>query len=161
MKNKIQKLDLIFILFFSLLFITLPNGIIIGGDWTFPMSNYHLDRFFKISSWNEQNFGTEATSSLVISLYKIFIFLLYKIGIEIIYIQKIILFLISLSGFYFFKIFCNYLGGFDKKDIYVKFISFIYVLAPVSFNYIQIGWIFSFIAYCFLPGFLFFFFKIC
>lgn len=158
--NKLHlKSDYLYILLFFLLFFSIPKGIIVGGDWTFPFSNFHLEEFFNITTWNKQNFGSESSLSLNLTLFKIIILFLNKIGIDIIYIQKILIFIISLSGYLFFSLLGNYLCNISLNSKFLKLISFCYVLAPISFNYLQMGWILSFIAYCFLPGFLYFFLK--
>ena len=162
-KNIYQNVNIYFCLIsFLLLFFNLENGIILGGDWTFPFNRESLDVWSSISTWNSgSNFGESSILSLNSFYYKLLVKFLVNFGLPLQLFQKTFIILIfvigQLSILYLIE---NYfeIKQFDQR-ILVNIIAIFYVFSPITYNYLQMGWLFMVIAYLFYPLFLLFLFK--
>jgi hypothetical protein len=166
MKLKNNSTALVTIVFSSIiliiLFLSLPQGFILGGDWTFPFSIESYKTWTNLSTWNsKQNFGDSSVLSLNAFYYNFIVEIFFLAGIPLKYIQItiiIVIFILGQLGFVFF--FINYLN--TKKFIYVLLINIVslsYIFSPPNFNFLIMGWILGSISYLLYPFFLFFLFK--
>lgn len=164
LKNNSSEIITVFfsLIIFFVLFLNLPHGFILGGDWTFPFSNESYETWTNLSTWNsKQNFGSSSVLSLNALYYKFFVEILFFVGVPLKYIQIsiiIIIFILGQLGFVLF--FINYLN--TRKLIYVILINIVslsYIFSPPNFNFLIMGWILGNISYLLYPFFLFFLFK--
>jgi hypothetical protein len=162
-KNPSYILSLFFsLLVFIILFLNIPSGFILGGDWTFPVNLESYNTWKSLSTWNSNgNFGDSSVLSLNSLYYKLIISFIFNIGVPLIYIQKFLIiffFLIGQIGFvYLMK---EYFVLSKKKHLLIiNLFSIFFIFSPVMFNYLQMGWIFMVIAYLIYPIFLIFFHR--
>jgi len=147
---------------FFLLFFNLESGIILGGDWTFPFTKESFDVWSLTSTWNSRsNFGESSILSLNSFYYKLLVKLLVNVGVPIQFIQKLFIILIFIIG----QLSILYLMEhyFEIRELHQKIIinliAIFYIFSPITYNYLQMGWIFMVIAYLLYPLFLLFLFK--
>ncbi len=147
---------------FIVLFINIPNGFILGGDWTFPFSLESYESWKSLSTWNSNNnFGDSSVLSLNSLYYKLIISFILNMGMPLAYIQKFLIICFFLLGQIGFVYLMKEYFLLIKKDhlLIINLFSIFYIFSPVMFNYLQMGWIFMVIAYLLYPIFLIFFHR--
>ena len=118
------------------------DGLLVGGDWTFPYSKDQMSSFFEdgFVIWNRigSPLGTQIPHKNLFIL-QILSYPLVALGATGVFFQKFIISIILLlMGYFSFflleKIF---------KNPFASFIgSITYVFSPIVFNYFNMGWIF-------------------
>ena len=147
---------------FLLLFINIPNGLLLGGDWTFPFNQESYEVWVKNRAWNSfNNFGENSVASLNGFYFKIFISFLKNIGIPFAYLQKITIILIFLIGHIGFVLLLERYLLVTK--VYQKYLinlfGIFFIFTPIIFDYLVMGWIFVLLSAFLYPFFLLFLLK--
>ena len=131
------------------LFITgLPKAdILLGGDWSFPVTNSQINQWMDSVSytWYGLNFGTRNYSSLLPLIYieKFFTILVSPAT----FISSLVVLSISFMGINLFA-----LLRFLNINKFSAFLAGIcYMSSPIVFEYTVMGWIFILLAMTFLP----------
>lgn len=128
---------LIFVIF---IFPLTGNGLIVGGDWTFPYSNKELSVFgrraYTIWSQTEIPLGTQVSHNNLY-LFQILAHLWASLGLDGVSFQKITLFL-TIIGIYVFsyRLFVKL-----TKSRFASMVGALgYLFSPIVFNYLNMGW---------------------
>ena len=118
------------------------NGLVAGGDWTFPYSNLQLKAFsedgLNLWSYREIPTGTQIPHQNLY-LVQLVAGIASITGMEGFIFQKIAIGIILISIFYssfflFYRV---------SKEITPSMLgSFVYLFSPVVFNYFNMGWIY-------------------
>lgn len=141
---------LIAVILAAVLWIYLPAGIYLGGDWLLPASQYQAQNFFFDSyTWSSRtNFGQPSLIFNTGLPYGMFVSLVTAIGIPIEYLGKLVLLLAFTSTYFLFYRLLRYFGAGEIASIAA---GLIYVSTPVFFNYAAMGWQFALIAMALFP----------
>ncbi len=144
MKYKSFFCEVILLAFIIIIFL-IPlrkDGLLVGGDWTFPYSKDQMGSFFEdgFVIWNRigSPLGAQIPHKNLFIL-QILSYPFIALGVTGVFFQKLIIsiVLLSMGSFSFFlleKIFKNPLASFVG--------SITYIFSPIVFNYFNMGWIF-------------------
>lgn len=161
----IKKLTpLIVLLFYSalaLIFmrgILFSTGILMGGDWGFPLTKIQMMRYFnsELFTWSDREIlGTPIffRSSLPIQFL---IGVLAHIGIDGTLYPKILLFIAFVFPACTMYLLCRFFKCSRGTSLLG---GVLYITMPYFFNYVAMGWIFVLLSMGFLPLTLIFFIK--
>ncbi len=157
--KKYLNIFLIYLIVATLLFlpVLLKSGAILGGDWSYPIDLNQIDAAFRASlhSWTHSGnlFGIREIAPMsVIFVSVLKFFSLFGITGDITMKILIVLFF-ALAASNMFLLLTKYKFSFWLK----LFIGFIYILTPIFFNYVLMGWIYVILALALLPLFVYLF----
>lgn len=130
--------------------ILMSEGMIIGGDWGFPLTKIQMSRFAQsgLFTWSDRDIlGTEQYFLNSLPFYGLIqLFANLNITGEV-YTKFLLLFIyvFSASGMFFFIRFLGY------KTVVAFFCGFLYITLPFFFNFAAMGWVFVLLSMGILP----------
>ena len=131
------------------LWIFLPVGIYLGGDWTVPATPYQSKKLFHPYLWNSAvNFGQPSLITPLVLPFSLLIYFTVSLGLPVEYLGKIILTVCFLTA-YFFQ--CDLLRYFKFGNFASIVGGIIYITTPIFFNYSLMGWYFALFAMALFP----------
>lgn len=135
------------------LFIVLPSGYYMNGDWTIPQGIDQIKIFTDINTWNSKsNFGIPAIESISGLQYRFLYLVLYYLGVEQELITKIIIIIFTNIGGISLLALLNRINN-DNKINYL--VVGIFISSPVAYNFLTMGWLNFYICYHLLSAYLY------
>jgi len=135
----------------------IPTGVYMGGDWTLPQSSSQIDIFSAFNAWNSKaNFGVPSIETISSFHYRIIYKLFDIIGISYLYYAKLLIILVTtLSAIYIYKFL--FLINYNKN--YNLLLTLMYILSPIAFNILTMGWLNAYICYSLIPIYIYYIYK--
>lgn len=131
------------------LWIYLPVGIYLGGDWTLPATNDQAQHFFYPYVWlGGANFGTPWLLAALGLPYGWFVYFVTALGMPVEYLGKTVLTLAIVLAYFFFYRLLRY---FKLREFSAITGGLTYISTPIFFNYALMGWQFALLAMALFP----------
>ena len=140
---------MIIYLLYALFITSLPKAdILLGGDWSFPVTNSQINQWIDTVSytWYGVNFGTRNIGLTPLPLIYVEKFFTILVS-PAIFISSLVLLSISFMGSNLFS-----LLRFLNINKFAAFLAGLcYMSSPIVFNYTIMGWIYVLLAMTFMP----------
>lgn len=132
-----------------LLWLYLPSGVYLGGDWSLPITKLQVKQYFHPWAWSEAlDFGGPSLAGILGLPFQLFFYTSTAFGLPAEYLGKILITLLFTLAFFLFYQLLRYFKLVEFSSIAG---GIIYVTTPVFFNYSVMGWVFVLLAMALLP----------